>query len=194
MVGHGRPCAAMTRPGLAMVGHGWSLLATHPTRCTRDDFPRRVYMSIVPVQFTHIRNVFQVSILFTSQLVLNMCLDYNNLVVRTNEKPPYIYIYIYIYPPAPTGHTAVKLFCSVLLSSVISSQSLSYVLCPLSSVLSSVLCPMSYVLCYLFSVLCPRSSVLCPLFSVAKAGFWYLIEAVRGLGHVRIAAQSPPKT
>jgi hypothetical protein len=105
MGGHGRPCAAMTRPRLAMVGHGWSLPATHPTRCTRDDFPRRVYMSIVPVQFTHIRNVFQVSSLFTSQLVLKLCLEYNSLFVRTNEKPPYIYIYIHIW----VTHTYISL-------------------------------------------------------------------------------------
>ena len=60
---------------------------------------------------------------------------------------------------------------------VISSQSMSYVLCPLSSVLSSV-----------------QSHVRCPLFSVAKAGFWYLIETVKGLGDVRSASRSPRKT
>ena len=46
-------------------------------------------------------NVFQVSSLFTSQLVLKLCLEYNNLFVRTNEKPPYIYIYTYM------GHTYI---------------------------------------------------------------------------------------
>jgi hypothetical protein len=99
-------------------------------------------------------------------------------------------------PPAPKGHTAVKIVLLIMLSTVLSSCYLVSVsvVCPMPSVfrrvLCPVLCPLSSVLCPLFSVFYPPFSVLCPLSSVAEAGFWYLIEAVRGLGGVR----SPPKT
>jgi hypothetical protein len=65
------------------------LPATNPKRCTRVEFPppglyEQSFGLIPPDSYR-----FQVSILRTSQLVLETGLDYNNLSVRTHEKPPY---------------------------------------------------------------------------------------------------------
>jgi hypothetical protein len=82
----------MTRPGACHVRAWMDIACDTSTTMHKERFPPSgLYEHI---HFAHVRNVFRVPILFTSQLVLNMCLDYNNLFVRTNENPPYIYIYM----------------------------------------------------------------------------------------------------